>query len=103
MGLLVSFVRLEVAFLLGGLLLVVVYQILTGKINLRGMLNDEETGNLSPGRVQLLAATLFGALIYLAQAATSRGQLPEIPPALVLALGGSNIVYLGFKAFLKGG
>ncbi|MGR3309723.1 MAG: hypothetical protein ACUZ77_03015 [Candidatus Brocadiales bacterium] len=47
------FVRYEIWFLLLGFALVIAYQILTGKINTKGLLLDKETGKLSPGRVQL--------------------------------------------------
>jgi hypothetical protein len=98
------FLRVEIGFLLGALVLIVVLQSLTGKINLAGMLDDGETGNISPARVQLLAATFLGALLYLGAAMQSPpGQLPAVPESVLLLVGGSNLVYLGLKSFVRGG
>jgi hypothetical protein len=98
----IAFLRLEIGFLLGGLLLVVIYQMLTGKINLNGLLTEGRTREISPARVQLLVLTLAGALFYIYKATTTPGGLPEIPQELLLFLGGSHIVYLGGKTYLKG-
>lgn len=104
MATLAAFLRLEVGFLLGAFLLIVGLQALTGKISLAGMLDDGETGNISPARVQLLAATLLGALLYLGSAAQSPpGQLPAVPESVLLLVGGSNLIYLGIKSFVRGG
>ena len=62
---LVQFAQFEIWFLLGGLALLIGYQMLTGKINMQGLLDDKAAGGLSPGRVQLLVLTLAGAGYYL--------------------------------------
>ncbi len=96
------FVRYEIWFLLLGFALVIGYQILTGKINTKGLLLDKETGKLSPGRVQLLTFTLFGVLYYFFQVLEDpiKG-FPDIPDGLLYALGGSNAFYLGGKSYSR--
>ena len=93
----------EVWLFIVGLLLVVGYQMLTGKINTRGLLYDKGTGNLSASRVQLLVFTLAGALIYLVEVVNSGG--PSVNPldsehieVLLLIVGGSQALYLTDKA-----
>ncbi len=92
------FLHLEMWLILGGLLLLVLYQLLTGRINTTRMLCDKETKQLSPGRVQLLMLTLIGALYYLLHVAQAPTRLPDIPQELLLLLGASNTLYLGGKA-----
>ncbi len=102
---LVKFAQLEIWFLLGGLALIVGYQMLTGKINTTGLLQDKEHKDLSPVRVQLLLFTLIGAGSYLALAVdmieTGAPSLPTVPAELLLLLGGSQAVYLGGKSYLR--
>src|SRR5512136_2795373 len=62
------FMRLSLAIFLAALALLVAFQMLTGAINLRGLLTDKVSGGFSPGRLQLLAATAMGAGWYLMQA-----------------------------------
>lgn len=97
---LIPIVRLELALILGGLALVVAYKILTGGINMRGLLDDKVSGALSPGRVQLLVSTVMGAGYYLmlAIAQAPSGRLPDFPEEALLLVGGSQVVYLGGKA-----
>ncbi len=104
------------AFVLG-LLGIVVYQMLTGKINVYGLLTvkDPAAGaggpgdappaagapprTLSPTRVQLLVLTVAGAFTYLSLVAEADpGTLPEVPPELLLVFGGSASIYLGGKS-----
>ena len=96
---LVPVIRFEIWLLLGGLALVVAYKMLTGAINMRGLLDDKVSGGLSPERVQLLVFTVMGAgyylLLVIEQAPT--GRLPEIPGEALLLVGGSQLVYLGGK------
>lgn len=96
---LITFIGFEIRGLLLGLMLLVAYQLLTGKINAKEMLFDKETNNISPGRVQLLLFTLTGAIYYLSQVASNQnpGQLPHVPEELLWVLAGSNTVYLGGK------
>ena len=47
---LIPIVRLELSLILGGLALVIAYKMLTGAINICGLLDDKTSGGLSPGR-----------------------------------------------------
>jgi hypothetical protein len=95
---LVAFVRAEEEFLIWATVLLVAYQMLTGRINTSGLLDDKLTGRrFSPERLQLLIITVGGALFYLVQVIHSSGSLPPLPHELLLVLGGSNALYLGAK------
>lgn len=89
-------------FLYGGLALMV-WKMLTGQINLHGLLSDKEKGlPVSPARVQALMSTL-GVAFYLllaaqANAREGRHEMPAVPSEALLLLGGSNMLYLGIKA-----
>lgn len=102
MGVLISVIRVEVWVLLGGLTIVVAYQLLTGRISVRGLLSGPD-GNLSAARVQLLVATLVGAFVYLSQVISQPGELPTVPTWLLVGLGGSELIYLWGKASKSGG
>lgn len=85
------------------LALVVFWKLLNGEINVAGMLNDQH-GRLSPERVQLIIVTILGAAAYVHEAAVAElagsagpPALPDAPLALVVALGGSNAIYLVTK------
>ena len=56
-------------------------------------------GTLSPGRMQLLVLTIMTAIYYLLTTIHSPKEMPAIPKELVIALGGSQGVYLGTKAW----
>lgn len=99
MSTLMMFARYEIGFLLAALIAVVAYQILTGRINTRGLLSEKTTnglGGVSPARVQLLLFTLAFAFYILSQIANSR-QFPTIDTKWLLILGGSHSIYLGGK------
>ena len=102
---LIPLIRFEIWFFLAILALLVGYQMLTGRINTAGLLQDKEHKDLSPVRVQLLLFTLIGAGSYLALAAdmieTGAPSLPTVPAELLLLLGGSHAVYLGGKSYLR--
>ena len=56
----VNLLQWEIGLLLGGLALVVFYQMLTGHITLTGLLREkDESASFSPGRVQYLFFTLI--------------------------------------------
>jgi len=97
------FVQLEIWLILGGLALIVGYQMLTGKINTTGLLDDKkdkQTAGFSPARVQLLIMTLFGAGYYLLLTVKDGypTEFPEVPQELLALVGDGNLVYLGAKA-----
>ena len=97
---LISIIRFEVWLILGGLALIVGYQMLTGKINTEGLLWDKKTDGFSPARVQLLIFTLFGAGYYLLLTIENGHptEFPEVPQELLALVGGGNLIYLGAKA-----
>ena len=90
----------EIWILLVALASVVSYQLLTGGINMRGLLRDKMSGRaLSPGRLQLLVSTVSGALYYLMLVFGNQeaGEFPPVPNEIILALAGSHAFYLGGK------
>jgi hypothetical protein len=63
-----------------------------------GLLRSSD-GTLSPGRIQLLVLTILTALQYLLATIHDPSHLPALPANLVTALGASQVVYLGAKAW----
>ena len=100
-----TFLRYEIAAIVGGFALVVAFQLVTGQINLRNMLAEKDgSGRYSPIRVQLLVLTLAGLGYYVLKLfdSTDAGgaiTLPRLPAGLVAVLGGSNLVYLSGKYY----
>jgi hypothetical protein len=92
----IDFMRWHVSLFLVLLVLVIAYQMLTGRIRLKGLMRDKTTGQLSPGRVQLFAVTLMGAGGYLVKVLTahSEASLPPVPADLLGAVGASSGIYL---------
>lgn len=56
-------------------------------------------GSLSPGRMQLLVVTVLTAVEYLLATIHDPSHLPPVPGNLVAVTGGSQLVYLGEKAW----
>lgn len=87
------------------LAMLVAYQMLTRKINLSGLIHDRRDGKISPGRIQALAATIFGAASYLMSignhmsslSETAALSLPPVSDELLLLVGGSHSLYLTGK------
>ena len=97
-----SFLRWELGLLMGGFAVAVFYKMLTGRINMKGLLWEKNGGSdFSSGRVQSLVVTLGFAFTYFALVANNPDptKLPEFPQAMLLVLGGSNLAYLGQKAY----
>ena len=96
---LTTIIRFELWLILGGLAVVIAYKLMTGGINMAGLLDDKVSRDLSPGRVQLLAFTVAGAGYYLLLAVeqAASGLLPAVPPEMLLLVCGSQFVYLGGK------
>jgi sulfite exporter TauE/SafE len=63
-----------------------------------GLLRSSD-GTLSPGRIQLLVLTVMTALQYVLATIADPSHLPELPSNLEMALGGSQALYLGAKAW----
>ena len=96
----IDFIILEIWVFLSGLAIITAWQLLTGKINLSGLLyEDLVTNKFSPGRVQLLVATLATALFYLLQVLNDPKELPRLSQEMLLLAGGGNLVYLAGKSF----
>ena len=105
MDLLLQEVRWEVWIFLLALAGTVAFQLLTGRINTTNLLSSKlggSRGNISPERVQLLATTLGFAFYYVMQAAAAKsGKLPDVPETWPAVMGGSNLIYLGGKAYAR--
>lgn len=98
----VTLLAWEMRLFLGGLAAIVFYQMLTGRINLQGLLWEKNgAAEYSWGRVQLLFFTVIFAFIYIGKVMQMQdlNQLPEIRPEMLALLGGSNLVYLGQKMY----
>jgi NADH:ubiquinone oxidoreductase subunit H len=96
----ITMLRWEIGLFLGGLAAIIFYQMLTGRINTSGLLQEKTgKGELSWVRVQSLFFTFIFAVIYITQVVDHPTQLPKVPQEMVALLGGSNLAYLGGKAY----
>lgn len=77
------------------------HRMLTGRINLGGLLRRKTSGSqVSPERVQLLLTTLFLSVNYLDQAVhANTNALPDISPQMLYIFGASSSVYASVKAW----
>jgi hypothetical protein len=103
MNLLTRLAVIEGGVLLAGFFGIVLYKIVVGDISLAGLLDaklPDGRRSFSPGRLQLLIFTVVVAGYYLHAVVANphRDSLPDLPPSVVAALGGSQAVYLGGKA-----
>jgi len=109
MGSPTTVLRYEVLLFLGALALIIFYQLLTGKINMRRLLfakgrsaagpsTRRRTSGLSPSRIQLLIVSIGVAIYLLAEALRDPSRFPEIPTGLLLLMAGSEFLYLTRKA-----
>jgi hypothetical protein len=85
-------------------------KVLTGEINTSGLLYGRISGRkrgqdryFSPERVQLLVLTIGASLYYLGLVLDNPnpGTFPELPESWPAAVGGSNAIYLGGKAYAR--
>ena len=100
MNALATVLRYEIWIFLTVLVGIVGYQLLTGRIKTRGLLRDKMNGRaLSPGRLQMLMATVSVASYYVLLIFANKrpGTFPEVPRSLLMILGGSHAFYLGGK------
>lgn len=87
-------------FFLAGLVFVVLFKVLTGAINTRGLLVDKASRQFSPVRFQLLIFTMLALGQFLLNADFGQGNdaaLPKIDDDLLYALAGSQAIYLTGK------
>ena len=94
-----------IGIFLAGLAVIVGYKLVTGGINTRGLLADTEHGQLSPVRIQLLLFTLIGAASYAAligeAIANGTRAFPAVPDELLAVVGGSQLIYVTGKSYLR--
>jgi hypothetical protein len=95
----------EAVVLIGGLCGGVLWQMMSGKIDLAYLLdadvrdgNGGEVTEVSQGRVQAMVVTLYVAFYYLVQVVHHPTEFPPLPSEMLYALGGSHALYLGAKA-----
>lgn len=80
---------------------VVVFQMLTRRVNLRGLIfRKDGSGRVSPERIQLLLVTLATCIRYMGQvSATTKAALPELDTGWLYLMGGSSGLYAVRKAW----
>ena len=84
-----------------GLVAAVVFQLLTQRINLRGLFRQKGgSRDISPERIQLLVATIAESVRFIGEVATTKDTtLPDISSGWLYLLGGSSSVYVIGKAW----
>jgi hypothetical protein len=94
--------QLEVLAFLYALAATTFWQILTRRIQTSGLLSQNgASGQTSPGRVQLLLATIAMSATYLTQVAnTTNGNLPDVNANWLYLFGGSGGIYALEKAWV---
>ena len=87
--------ELEASIFAYGLAVIVIWKLLTGAINLRGLLMDKfRPSQISPARVQLLISTIVLAIQYLRNSGTSPNQgFSEIGSGSLYFFAGSGLIY----------
>lgn len=97
----VRILHFEGLLILYALAATVAWHLLTGRINLKGLLRRKDgTGRTSPERIQLLLATIAAAAHYLSQVAQApSGTLPDIDKNWLYLTGGSSGFYVLHKAW----
>lgn len=95
----------EFVLFVGGLLGIIIYQLLTGRINTQNLFcGTKRNGEkyFSPERVQLLVFTIGAALNYLHSVILNRhtGEFPSFGTGMLQLLGYSNAVYLAGKGVM---
>jgi hypothetical protein len=93
--------HLEGLGIIYGLAVAIVFQLLTRRINLSGLLRQKDgSGEISPERIQLLLATIAGSARFIGSVATTKGAtLPDISNGWLYLLGGSSSAYVIGKAW----
>jgi hypothetical protein len=97
----VRILSLELMGFLYGLAAIVAFQMLTGRINVTGLLRQKDgSAQVSPERIQLLLATLAAAANYLGEVAkSSTGTMPDVSNNWLYLMGGSSGLYALRKAW----
>jgi hypothetical protein len=91
----------ELMGFLYGLAAIVLYQMLTGQINVTGLISRKDGSNqTSPERIQLLLATLAASATYLGEVAkNTSATMPDIGHSWIYVMGGSSTIYALRKAW----
>ena len=91
----------EILGFLYALAAVVVYQMLTGRISLAGLMSQKDNSTqTSPERIQLLLATIAAAANYLGEVAKNNsGIMPDVSDNWLYLMGGSSGIYALRKAW----
>ncbi len=92
--------HLELLGFLYGLAAIVAFQMLTGRINLKGLFQQKDgSAQTSPERIQLLLATIAAAANYLGEVAkSSTGTMPDVSNNWLYLMGGSSGIYAVAKS-----
>ena len=102
MNTLATVLRWELMLVLIVLAAIVAYRMITQQINVTGLFMDKTGGRvISPGRVQMLMASIGMAAYYLMLVFESKGKgrLPELPNEYLAAFGASHGIYLLGKLY----
>jgi len=102
--------RLEITFFIVALAAIVFFRLLTGEIDMRGLLFEKKFGSggpaigtYSPARLQLMMLTLAGAVYYFSLVVENlhagQYELPVLPEKWLIILGGSHSLYLAGKTY----
>jgi len=88
--------RIDILVMLGLLAGVIVFKLLTRRINTGGLLRDQVTGLISPVRIQLLVSTIAVAGSLLLRMDRMLAEKRIIVPCgeLSIVFGGSQLIYL---------
>jgi hypothetical protein len=101
-SILASIAKWESFLIVGSLIAIIAVDLLTGKIDMHFLfygLRGDGSRYFSPGRVQLLVATISVACQYLINASQAQfGSMPGLPAGALELLGASNALYLGGNA-----
>lgn len=93
--------HMEILGFLYALVATVAFQLLTRRINTAGLFSQKGSGGqVSPGRIQLLLATIAASASYLTQVAnTTNGTMPDFDVNWLYVFGGSSGIYAIEKAW----
>jgi hypothetical protein len=87
--------RIELGVVFATILCLVVVRMLTGRINVDGLLAQQPGMPVSPERAQLLVATLGAAGYLLLSTIQARAEVITFPSeGLIVLFGGSHLTYL---------
>jgi hypothetical protein len=99
---LIQVIRFELYGFIGALAAVIVYRLLSGSIQVDGLLTHRpemqaSTDGVYVNNLQLLMVTIAGAGYYLMEAMrmAPENRLPDVPPLLLLVVAASQMAYSG--------